>query len=279
MIEINELTFTYKGAEKPAVDNVTMTIHDGDFYGIIGESGAGKTTLTYAISGIIPSHYNGEYRGKVTVDGNDCFETSMGELAAYIGSVLQDIDSQLVTSEVLDEMLFGLENFGVPHDEIMQRVDEALEKVGIMPLKNRSIATLSGGQKQKVAIASVIALKPKILLLDEPTGELDPQSSRQIFTLLRELNRNYGMTIVVVEQKIMLLCEFADKLAVMQGGRLMYDDSVRNVLKNSDKLLELGVNCPRAASLSNELTRRGLYSGEICINVEEAEEMVRGILK
>lgn len=278
MIEIKELSFTYAGASQPALKEISLTIPDGAFLGIIGESGAGKTTLTYAVNGIIPHHFKGDYYGSVTVEGMDTFDQSPAALSLRVGSVLQDTESQMVASVVEDEILFGLENFGFPRDEIKKRLEDALHQVGIEPLRRRSINSLSGGQRQKVVIAAIIALRPKILLLDEPTGELDPFSSRQIFTMLQQLNQQYGMTIIVVEQKIMLLCEFAKQLAVLSKGELVCCGPVREVLRQRESLTRCGVNIPRVTTLSARLATEGLSSGEICLNVDEAEQMVRRIL-
>ena len=164
-------------------------------------------------------------------------------------------------------------------DEIESRVQSTLDEIGISHLRHRYISTLSGGQKQKVAIAAIIALRPKILILDEPTGELDPASSRQIFSMLKKLNEQYGMTIVVVEQKIMLLSEFARDMAVIDNGRIVFHGSVRSVLQHSEELEKMGVNCPRVVTLSNLMKVAGISNGEICVNVDEAEQMVRKVLK
>lgn len=278
MININNLTFTYRNSSTPSLNKINLNIEKGDFVGIIGESGAGKTTLTYVINGIIPHHYDGDYYGTVSVNGLDTFENSAEKLALYVGSVFQDIDSRMVAAVVEDEILFGLENFGIPSDEIESRITEALEATGISDLRMRNISTLSGGQKQKVALSAMIALKPQILVLDEPTGELDPKSSRQIFSLLRELNQKLGITVIIVEQKIMLLSEFANKLIVMNKGSVIYYDTVKNVLKNSSELEKLGINVPRTVTLSNILNEKGLSDNFIGINISETESEIRRIL-
>lgn len=275
MIRIEGLSFQYENSSRQVLKNLNLTIEDGGFLGIIGPSGAGKSTLTHAINGIIPHHLKGDYYGKVTVEGMDTFEAGLTDLAAMVGTVFQDIDSQMVAAIVEDELLYGLENFGVPRDQIEGRMEEALELVGISHLRTRTISTLSGGQKQKVAIASIVAMRPKVLLLDEPTGELDPASSRQIFALLKQLNETYGMTVIVVEQKIMLLCEFARELGVLSEGEMVFHGPVREVLAHSGELERIGVQCPRVVSLSNEMERRGLGDGSVCIDIREAETMVR----
>ena len=279
MIDIQELTFTYKDESKPALQNVNLAVPDGAFVGVIGPAGAGKTTLARAVSGMIPHHYTGDYYGRVQVNGLDTVDTALTDLSRQVGMVFQDVDSQIISSVVEDEILYGLENFGVPHEEIPERMDFALEKVGIADLRERSIASLSGGQRQKVAIASVIALRPKILVLDEPTGELDPMSSRQVFSLLKTLNRDYGITVLIVEQKIMLLCEFAEYLAVLDRGKIVRQGKTRDVLARSDELEALGVNCPRVTLLSRML---GEQTGEklpVSVNLDEAEAMIRGLIR
>ena len=270
MIEIRNFTFTYRESDAPVVHDVNLSIPAGAFVGITGSAGSGKSTLTYAMNGIIPHCYPGDFFGSVLVDGMDTCETSLTDLSQIVGSVCQDIDSQIVTSIVEDEMLYGLENFGVPHAEIGKRVDEALSDMGISDLRDRIIASLSGGQLQKVAIASILALHPKVLVLDEPTAELDPASSLQVFQLLNRYAREHGTTVIVVEQKIALLSDFADMLVIVDNGSILFADSPANVLAHSDKLLEIGVNCPRSTTLMNRLAESGIYNGPVCHNVGEA---------
>jgi len=200
------------------------------------------------------------------------------DLSRQVGMVFQDVDSQIISSVVEDELLYGLENFGVPKEEIPRRIDEALAQTGIPDLKTRSIASLSGGQRQKVAIASIIALKPRVLVLDEPTGELDPRSSRQIFSLLRDLNEQQGVTVIIVEQKIMLLCEFVRQLAVLSEGRIVRQGETRDVLAHAEELEALGVNCPRVVTLGRILSEKTGVPQPVCINLDEAENMVRRLI-
>ena len=253
MIEIKELTFKYSGSKKNALENVSLTIEKGDFVGLIGESGAGKTTLCSCINGLIPHHYTGDFYGSVKIQGTDTFDIEPGKLALKVGSVFQDVDSQLVSFFVEDEILFGLENFGIPKNQIEQRITAALEALEIQELRHREISTLSGGQKQKVAIAAILALEPDILVLDEPTGELDPASSVQIFKLLQKLNKEKGITIVVAEQKIMLLCEYVKKLIVLEKGTLIHYGEIRSTLTHQKEMEEAGINCPRVLTLTSRM--------------------------
>ena len=270
MIEMSNFTFTYREGNSPVVSDINLVIPDGAFVGVTGAAGSGKSTLTYAMNGIIPHCYPGDFYGAVRVEGLDTCETALTDLSRVVGSVCQDIDSQIVTSIVEDEILYGLENFGVPHDQIEDRLVEALQDMGILDLRHRVIDSLSGGQKQKVAIASVMALKPKVLVLDEPTAELDPASSIGVFDLLARYSREHGTTVVVVEQKIALLSRYADMLVIVDQGRIRFADTPEAVLQHSEDLLQIGVNCPRSTTLMNRLARAGLYDGPVCRDVEQA---------
>ena len=278
MISIRDMSFTYRDETKPALSEISLTIPDGGFLGVIGPAGAGKTSLARAICGMIPHHYPGDYYGSVTVNGMDTVDTSILDLSRQVGMVFQDVDSQLINPIVEDELLYGLENFSVPREEIPRRLEEAMQRVGIADLRERTIGSLSGGQRQKVAIASILALQPRILVLDEPTGELDPRSSRQVFSLLRELNEEQGITIILIEQKIMLLCEFVRQMAVMSEGRIIRQGETREVLSHAEELQNLGVNCPRVTTLSRILSWRTGTEQPVCINLDEAEKMVKRLI-
>lgn len=279
MIRFNNVSFAYEGSKDLAVRNINLHIGKGEFVGIIGPSGAGKSTLVNLINGVIPHHYRGDYYGEVLVCGKDTLESSCGEISRHVGSVFQDPEAQMVTTVVEDEVAFGLENFNVPAGEIESRITEALKMVGIEHLRHRGTAALSGGQKQRVTIAAAIALRPEILVLDEPTSELDPQGSRQVFHTLKRLNQEYGMTILIVEQKVMLLSEFCSRLMVMEKGQIILDGPVRQVLEHHDKLLELGINCPRVVTLTKLLKDASLYDGDIPVDVDEAEQVIRRVLE
>ena len=283
MIEIQELTFKYAGAKKNALDKISLEIEKGGFVGIIGESGAGKTTLCNCINGLIPHHYTGDFYGSVKVDGTDTFDINAGKLALKVGSVFQDIESQITGYFVEDEILFGLENFGIPADQIESRITSSLDTLGIGELRHKEISSLSGGQKQKVVIAAILALEPDILVLDEPTGELDPASSVQIFEMLKKLNEEKGITIVVAEQKIMLLCEFVKKLIVLEHGTCVHYGEIRSTLTHQREMEEAGINCPRVLTLTGKMVAEGLAPAgmkpedRICLNAQEAAEFVRKV--
>ena len=275
IIEVKDVTFTYSGAQRHALERVSLAVAEGEFVGVIGPSGAGKSTLAGVMSGAVPHHFAGELYGACLVDGKDTCEVTLTDVSRLVGSVLQDIDAQFVASNVRDELLFGLENFGVTHDEIPARMQQALETVGIEDLRDREIATLSGGQKQKVAIAAILALRPRILVLDEPTAALDPVSSTLVFETLCEVNRSAGITVVVIEQKVALLSEYCSRVVVLDQGKLVFDDTPRKVFSHGERLREIGVDSPRVARVSNSLAAAGLCEpGELALSVDEAAALV-----
>lgn len=279
IIEVKDVTFTYSGAQRHALERVSLAVAEGEFVGIIGPSGAGKSTLAGVMSGAVPHHFSGELYGACLVDGNDTCEVALTDVSRLVGSVLQDIDAQFVASNVRDELLFGLENFGVAHDEIPARMQQALETVGIEDLRDREIATLSGGQKQKVAIAAILALRPRVLVLDEPTAALDPASSTLVFETLYEVNQSAGITVVVIEQKVALLSEYCSRVVVLDQGKLVFDDAPRKVFSHGDRLREIGVDSPRVARVSNSLAAMGLCEpGEPALSVDEAAALVARIV-
>lgn len=278
MIELQNVTFRYREEATPAIRDVSLVIPDGQFVGVTGAAGSGKSTLTYILNGIVPHCYPGDYYGTTLVCGHDTVDTSLTDLSRLVGSVCQDVDSQMVSTVVEDEMLFGLENFGVAHDEMDARVDEALEAMGISDLRDRTIAGLSGGQRQKVAVAEILALRPAVLVLDEPTAELDPVSSRSVFAQLKEYAAMRSTTVVVVEQKIALLGEYADRILVIKDGAVLMDGAPSEVLEHADTLLAEGINCPRSTTLVERLRRRGLYQGRAARTVCEAADVVREVL-
>ena len=280
IIDIDDVSFSYGDATEPALSHVSLAVDEGDFIGIIGPSGAGKSTLAACLSGAVPHHFAGSLDGSVTVDGRDTCDVSLTDISQVVGSVLQDIDTQMVASVVEDELLFGLENFGVPHDTIERRVTETLETVGISDLRQREIATLSGGQKQKVAIAAILAMRPRVMVLDEPTAALDPASSLLVFDTLRDINRSLGITIVVIEQKVALLSEYCNRLAVLDRGRLALSGTPHEVFAHADELRAIGVDSPRVARISNSLAADGIADvAEPCLDVDEAARLISGIVK
>ena len=280
IIQLRDVSFAYAGEKDArALDHISLGIAPGEFVGVLGPSGAGKSTLAAVLSGAIPHHFHGSLYGAALVDGHDTCDVTLTDVSRVVGSVNQDIDAQMVASVVEDELLFGLENFGVPHNEIEGRLATALDAVGIPELREREIATLSGGQKQKVAIAAMLALRPRVLVLDEPTAALDPTSTKMVFDTLRNLNAREGITVVVIEQKVATLSEYCNRILVLNEGRLAFDGTPCEVFSHGAELRELGVDSPRVARVSNSLVQHGLIApGEPCLTVAEAKRLVAKLI-
>lgn len=280
IIKLDDVSFSYGHEAQNALNHVSLAIEKGEFVGVIGPSGAGKSTLAAVMSGAIPHHYTGQLFGATLVDDRDTCEITLTDISRVVGSVLQDIDAQMVAPIVEDEMLFGLENFGIPHDQIEERISQTLTTVGISDLRHREIATLSGGQKQKVAIAAIIAMAPNVLVLDEPTAALDPASSTLVFDTLRQINREHGITVVVIEQKVALLSKYCSRVLVMADGKLAFDGEPHQVFAHASELRQMGVDSPRVARIANSLAEVGLLPSNQapCLNVSEAHQLISSLL-
>lgn len=281
IIEMECVSFSYGTAADGAyaLKDIDLSVEEGTFVGLIGPSGAGKSTLASAITGAIPHHYRGHLFGSTLVAGLDTCEASLTDIAKVAGSVLQDIDAQMVASVVEDELLFGLENFGIDHREIEGRIASALDAVGIADLRHREIATLSGGQKQKVAIAAILAMTPRVIVMDEPTSALDPASARDVFEVLRRAKELTGMTVILIEQTVALLAEYCDRVVVIDQGRIALDGTPTDVFSHGETLRAIGVDTPRTVRISNSLAEAGLAPNDSpALTLDDAESLVAGIL-
>ncbi len=222
-LRIEGLTFRYRARPEPAIQDVSLTLEKGELLLIAGASGCGKTTLIRGINGLIPRTYRGDLQGRILLFGQDARAMSMAQLSQIVGTLLQDPERQIVGSYVLNEVAFGLENLGLPRQEIRERVDEILSYLGISHLRDRETFYLSGGEKQKVALAGVLVMRPRILLLDEPLASLDPVSAREALALFRRL-ADEGISIILVEHRVEdVLTIHPDRVLFMQDGRVTYD--------------------------------------------------------
>lgn len=281
IIEMECVSFSYGTAANGAyaLKDIDLSVEEGTFVGLIGPSGAGKSTLASAITGAIPHHYRGRLFGSTLVAGLDTCEAPLTDIAKVVGSVLQDIDAQMVASVVEDELLFGLENFGIDHREIEGRIASTLDAVGIADLRHREIATLSGGQKQKVAIAAILAMTPRVIVMDEPTSALDPASARDVFEVLRRAKELTGMTVILIEQTVALLAEYCDRVVVIDQGRIALDGTPTDVFSRGETLRAIGVDTPRTVRISNSLAETGLAPNDSpALTLDGAESLVAGIL-
>jgi len=233
-LAVQDLTFTYRIRETPAIENLSFTMHEGELLLVAGASGCGKTTLMRCINGLIPRSYRGELAGNVSLFGEDARQMSMASLSQIVGTILQDPERQIVGSHVLNEVAFGLENLSVPRSEISQRIDEALDYLGILHLRERETFGLSGGEKQKVALAGVLAMRPRILLLDEPLASLDPASAQEALALFRRL-ADEGVTIMLVEHRVEDALQIKpDAVLYMDEGKQIYYGDAEGLMQVVD---------------------------------------------
>lgn len=244
LIEVKDLKYRYPGTTELALDGVSFTVEKGEFIGIAGENGAGKSSLSQALLGLIPQFYKGAYGGSVTVCGMDARSTPVSELCRHVGLVFQNPFNQLSGAKdtVYDEVSYGLQNLGFPPEEIRTRVESVLRCFGIWEYRDRNPFDLSGGQLQRVAICSVLAMKPDVLILDEPTSQLDPEGSEEVFHTVDELTK-MGITIIMIEQKIEKLAGYCDRVLLMHQGHVVDYDTPRKIFSRED-LYDLGVNPP-----------------------------------
>jgi len=239
------LTYRYPGNSEPAVDNISLSIDEGDFVALIGRSGCGKTTLLRCLTGLIPQASEGEMQGRVEICGLDTRSHPLHRLATIVNMVFQDPEIGFFCSTAEDEIAFGPRNLGLSDEEIQQRVEFALESTCIRDLRTRRVVDLSGGEKQRVAIASVLSMKPKILVLDEPTSDLDREGARSTVEVLQSLRARYGMTVVVAEHRFDELSRYLKRVVVMEKGRIVADGSRDEIFNGQRRLLdELGVLPP-----------------------------------
>jgi energy-coupling factor transport system ATP-binding protein len=245
MIDVRNLTYSYPNSDKPTLRNITFAVEPGESIGIIGPNGAGKSTLCYALMGLVPHFYHGTIAGDVFIDGVNVLKSYMGELSRHVGLVFQNPTNQFSGAKltVEEEIAFGLENLGVDRVTMLERIDWVTELLGIAGIRKRNPYHLSGGQMQRVAIASVMALKPKVLVLDEPTSQLDPVGTAEVFAAI-EMLRKEGVTTVVVEHKTELLVEHCSRLIVLVDGELKAYDTPSHVFSHQD-VEQWGIEVPR----------------------------------
>lgn len=277
LIEIRNLSFKYAGGQKPALSNINLSVEEGDFVLMVGPSGGGKSTLCRCLNGLIPQFYEGEYMGSVLIDGYEAAKTPTYKLSQIVGMVFQNPQNQLFSLSVEADIAFPLENLGLPREEIVTRINEALSVMNIVDLRERSPFELSGGQQQRVAIASVLAMRPKILVLDEPTSFLDPMSSLSLLNLIDVIRTRLGLTVILVEHRVDLAAARANKIAVVADGQIVYFGPPRKFFEEFDSHT-FGVSTPRVTQLSKKIKSHLSEWKTLCLSVEEFESEVRKLV-
>ena len=271
MIQFRDFSFTYSGQDRPALSNVSLEIGETEMVLVAGPSGGGKSTLCRCLNGLIPHFHGGTLKGHVVVDGLDITEHQPREFATRVGMVFQDPENQLVGADVERDIAFGLENLGVAPGEIAERVEASLAALGIASLRRAPLSTLSGGEKQKAALAAALAMRPSVLVLDEPTSELDPVSAREFMEGLMALRCEYDMTVVLVEHRLERVAEYCSRTVVLDGGRVVADGSTRSVL---EALVDTphGIGVPPMVELANTFRLAHMWRGKTPMSVEDAQE-------
>lgn len=272
MIELKNISFKYELQEEKTLKDINLHVKEGEFIGLIGKNGAGKTTLCSIIRGIIPDFVQGDISGDIVIDSKNINDIERGEMAELVGFVFQNPFSQIsgIKDTVFEEIAYGLENLGVEREEMKRRVKNVIELLNIEDLQDKNPLELSGGQSQRVAIASIIVMNPKILIFDEPTSQLDPLGTEEIFDILKLLKKEHK-TIILVEHKIDLIAEYADRVVVLDEGEIVYDDETHKVLSN-EKIEDHNVSMPIVSQLAYRLNeeKAGIFKN-IPITLEECK--------
>ena len=269
VITVENLRYRYPHAKELALDGLDFSVEKGEFIGIIGENGAGKSTLSQAIMGLVPQFYKGAYGGTVMVDGIEAGRTPVAQLCGHVGLVFQNPFNQLsgAKDNVYEEVAFGMQNLGVPAEEMKNRVEEALKLLDIWQYRDRNPFDLSGGQMQRVAIASVLVMRPDVMILDEPTSQLDPEGSDEVFKAVETLTGS-GITILMIEQKIEKLAAYCDRILLLHKGKQIAFDTPQKVFSMPD-LNNYGIQAPAFTRIC-KAEGVTLADGTYPVTVEEA---------
>lgn len=273
IVNLENVTYKYPLTEKPALQNINLRVDEGEFVALIGPNGAGKSTLCYTLAGFIPHFFKGELTGTVEVAGAESSKSSLHEWVLNVGLAFQNSFNQISGAKytVFEEIAFGLENIGIPRDEMKVRVEEALKLTGISDLADRSPYSLSGGQQQRVALTSILVMQPRVLVLDEPTSQMDPIGTREVFGVIRRMAEK-GLTVVLAEHKVEWIANFADRVVAMHEGQILLEGKPREVL-TSDILLDRGFGISRYTSVARKARAMGSWRQEqLPVTLDEAAE-------
>ncbi|MBA2285394.1 MAG: ATP-binding cassette domain-containing protein [Ktedonobacteraceae bacterium] len=273
-VHVDRVTFTYAGSKEPVLRSLDLTIRQGEFVLLTGSSGCGKTTLALVLAGLIPSRIGGHLRGSVYYGADNISTMSIYEVSQRIGIVFQNPDNQLVQMSVEEEVAFGPENLALQQTEILQRVEQSLNYTGMDGMRREPIFALSGGQKQRVAISATLAMRPQVLVLDEPTSDLDPIGTQEVLHVLRMLNKQYGMTIVLVEHKVDEVIPWVDRVLLMDQGKVVVDSSPRSAFDDIQLWNNVGVSVPQMVMLARNIPT--IFQGTTPVSVEEAFAGLQG---
>ena len=275
-VNLQNVTYKYPLTKTPVLQNINLQVNEGEFVAVVGPNGAGKSTLCYTLAGFVPHFFKGEISGSVEVAGMESSKSTLDEWVLNVGLAFQNPFNQISGAKytVFEEIAFGLENTGVPREEMKARVDEAMKLTNISDLADRSPYSLSGGQQQRVALTSILVMQPRLLVLDEPTSQMDPIGTREVFGVIRKMAGLVpgGMTVVMVEHKMEWIAQFADRVIALKDGQILLEGKPSDVL-TSDLLAENGFGISRYTSTAREAKKRGLWKKEtLPVTLDEAVE-------
>jgi len=262
VIELEGLWWKYKASEDWALRNINLKVKEGEFLAIMGPNGAGKSTLLCCLNGLIPQNYTGDIKGKAHIMGQDTRIARVSELSQTVGMVFQNPESQFIHLTVTDDIVFGPENMGLQMSEIDERLSWALKTVRMEEFGEKAPRELSGGQKQRIAIAAALVLKPEILVLDEPTSQLDPLGKSEVLTILEDLRKRLGLTIIIAEHRSEDIVKFADRVILLNNGNIELEGTPKEFFRNVEFLIERGVYPPQVSELADLLNRSQNFSSD-----------------
>ena len=279
IISFTDVTYTYAGTDEPALHSISLEIQPGEYVAVLGLNGAGKTTLGLCVNGVVPTMLGGDLTGTVLVGGLDVSEYPVREMSKLVGMVFDNPEFQMSQMSAAEEVALGLENAGVPYEEMRRIIPETLELVGLAGFEERSPLGLSGGQQQRLAIAAVLAMKPQILIMDEPTSNLDPIGKQEVFDMAAKLNRERGMTVIVIEHEVEVMARYADRVIVLDAGRIVMNGTPQEIFSRVDELDALKLRVPESAALARVLgSEYGLWKGQVPITTEPAVSAINELL-
>jgi energy-coupling factor transport system ATP-binding protein len=277
VLNLQNVTYKYPLTEIPVLKNINLQVGEGEFLAVIGPNGAGKSTLCYTVSGFIPHFYKGVLEGRVEIAGMETHESSLSDWVLNVGLVFQNPFNQITGAKytVFEELAFGLENTGVPRSEMKQRIEVAMQLTGISDLAGRSPYSLSGGQQQRVALTSILVMEPKIIVLDEPTSQMDPIGTREVFEVIKAMSER-GMTVIMVEHKMEWIAAFADRVVALVDGEILLEGAPGDVL-TAPELINRGFGLSRYTQVAQEAARRNLWpkNQRLPVTLDEAVDGFR----
>lgn len=274
---LKEVSYQYPRSEAYALKDVNLSIRRGEFLAVIGATGAGKTTLCLALNGVVPQFFGGRFFGSVRIEGEDTLDVPTSKLAVHVGEVFEDPESQLVATSVENEIAFVLENLKTPREEIVARIPTMLEAVRLGGLEKKHPHELSLGQKQRLAIAAALAAKPKLLVLDEPTSQLDPQGVEDVFALLKKFQQDYGLTVVITGHAAEEMAENADRVALLADGQLQAIGSPQEIYSSFSLLKENALCPPQVADVFQQIRQRDISVETIPVRLQDGIEAIHGL--